>query len=221
MKTSITQLLEGNKKWVAETLEKDAHFFEHSAQGQSPKFLWIGCSDSRVPPDQITQTAPGELFIHRNIANLVVEDDINLLSVLQYAVEVLKVEDIIVCGHYGCGGVNAAMAGARMGLIDQWLEHIKKAYQYYSWEMEQLPTNEAKARKLVELNVLEQINNLGKTSIIQKAWENGTRPSLNGWVYDIANGQLTILHEEITNTQQLKQACKFERKLLHDQASRL
>ncbi len=180
MKPTISRLLRANEQWVAKKLAQDKDFFTKSALGQSPKFLWIGCSDSRVPPDEITQTEPGELFVHRNIANLVVTDDINLLSVLQYAVEVLKVEDIIVCGHYGCGGVHAAMAGAKMGLIDQWLAHIKEAYQYYAWELEPYPMEEAKARKLVELNVLEQINNLGKTSVIQQAWENGTCPSLNG-----------------------------------------
>jgi carbonic anhydrase len=216
MKPTISRLLRANEQWVAKKLVQDKDFFIKSALGQSPKFLWIGCSDSRVPPDEITQTDPGELFVHRNIANLVVTDDINLLSVLQYAVEVLKVEDIIVCGHYGCGGVHAAMAGAKMGLIDQWLAHIKEAYQYYAWELEPYPTEEAKARKLVELNVLEQINNLGKTSVIQQAWKNGTRPSLNGWVYDLATGRITVLHEEITNSVQLKVACKFERRIAYE-----
>ena len=216
MKPTIAQLLQGNAQWAAKKNAEDPDFFVRTAQGQSPKFLWIGCSDSRVPPDEITQTDAGELFVHRNIANLVVPNDINLLSVLQYAVEELKVEDIIVCGHYGCGGVKAALAGARLGLIDQWLAHIKEAHEYYAWEIDTLPTDEAKFRRLVELNVLEQVNNLGKTSIIQNAWAKGTRPSLNGWVYDLATGGMAILHEEITNADQLKIACKFERKLKFD-----
>ena len=219
MKTTVARLIQGNDQWIAQKQAQDPSFFTRSAQGQHPKFLWIGCSDSRVPPDEITRTDPGELFVHRNIANLVVPNDLNLLSVLQYAVEVLKVEDIIVCGHYGCGGVNAALAGDKLGLIDQWLAHIRESYQYYAWEIDALPTQAEKARKLVELNVLEQINNLGKTDIMQKAWAEGQRPSLNGWVYDLANGKITILHEEITNAEQLKVACKFERKALHDALS--
>jgi carbonic anhydrase len=218
MKESISRLIRHNEAWAGKKMAADPDFFMRSAQGQSPKFLWIGCSDSRVPPDDITQTEPGELFVHRNIANLVVENDINLLSVLQYAVEVLQVEDIIVCGHYGCGGVHAAMRGAPLGLIDQWLAPIKEAHQYYAWELEHYPTEEEKARKLVELNVLEQINNLGKTDIIRNAWKKGYRPSLNGWVYDLATGKLNILHEEIINAEQLKLACKFERKMKYDQS---
>jgi carbonic anhydrase len=220
MKDSISKLIRGNEEWVSAKLATDQDFFVRSAKGQSPKFLWIGCSDSRVPAEEITHTDPGELFVHRNIANLVVENDINLLSVLQYAVEVLQVEDIIVCGHYGCGGVHAAMTGVQLGLIDEWLNHIKEAHQYYAWELESHPTEEEKARKLVELNVLEQINNLGKTDIIRNAWAKGTRPSLNGWVYELASGKLNVLHEEITNSEQLKLACKFERKIKYDSSQR-
>ena len=221
MKGSISKLIRGNETWASTKLSADPDFFIRSAKGQAPKFLWIGCSDSRVPAEEITHTDPGELFVHRNIANLVVENDINLLSVLQYAVEVLQVEDIIVCGHYGCGGVNAAMAGVQLGLIDQWLDHIKESHQYYAWELEPYPTEEEKARKLVELNVLEQINNLGKTDIIRKAWAKGSRPSLNGWVYELATGKLKVLHEEISDAEQLKLACKFERRMKQDNAPKI
>jgi carbonic anhydrase len=220
MTATIARLIEGNEKWIARKMAEDPGFFARSAEGQHPRFLWIGCSDSRVPPDEITQTGPGELFVHRNIANLVVPTDLNLLSVLQYSVEVLKVEDIIVCGHYGCGGVNAALAGEKLGLIDEWLAHIREAYQYYEWELDAYAAQDARARRLVELNVLEQINNLGKTSILQKAWSEGSRPALHGWVYELASGRLSVLHEGITNPERLKLACKFERKALHEAAAR-
>jgi carbonic anhydrase len=212
MDITINSLLEGNKKFVANKLRENSNVFKDSSQGQHPRFLWVGCSDSRIDPNEITQTGIGDLFVHRNIANLVVEYDLNFLSVLQYAVEVLKVEDIIVCGHYGCGGVNAAMKGDQLGLIDNWLGHIKSAYQYYSWEIDFQADERSKARRLVELNVLEQINNLGKTRIIREAWERGVVPRLNGWVYDIENGSIKVLHEAITDAEQLKVTCKYERK---------
>lgn len=213
MSPSLEKLIKGNSDFVEKKIKENATIFQETSKEQHPKYLWVGCSDSRVSPNQITHTDIGDLFIHRNIANLVVEYDLNFLSVLQYAVEQLRVEHIIVCGHYGCGGVNAAMDGAQLGLIDSWLGHIKSAYQYYSWELDSIQDKKAKARKLVELNVLEQINNLGKARIIREAWEKGNTPTLNGWVYDIETGKLNVLHEEITNTELLKVACKFERKL--------
>lgn len=213
MSPVLQSLIDGNNSFVRKKLKENAEVFHETSKEQHPKFLWVGCSDSRVSPNQITQTDIGDLFIHRNIANLVVEYDLNFLSVLQYAVEQLHVEHIIVCGHYGCGGVNAAMAGAQLGLIDNWLGHIKSAYQYYSWELDPIHDPKAKARKLVELNVLEQVNNLGKTRIIREAWEKGSGPSLNGWVYDIENGKLNVLHDEIRDSESLKVACKFERKM--------
>jgi carbonic anhydrase len=216
MGLTITDLLEGNRKFVARKLKEDGEIFRQTSQGQHPRFLWVGCSDSRIDPNEITQTGIGDLFVHRNIANLVVEYDLNFLSVLQYAVEVLKVEDIIVCGHYGCGGVNAAMKGDQLGLIDSWLAHIKSAHQYYSWEIDLQPDEQSKSRRLVELNVLEQINNLGKTRIIREAWAKGPLPRLNGWVYDIGNGEIKVLHEAITDTEQLKVACKYERKIRYE-----
>jgi len=216
METTIEKLLEGNKRFVANKLKENTNVFKDSSQGQHPKFLWVGCSDSRIDPNEITQTSIGDLFVHRNIANLVVEYDLNFLSVLQYAVEVLKVQDIIVCGHYGCGGVNAAMKGDQLGLIDNWLAHIKSAHQYYQWELDLQPDEKSKGKRLVELNVLEQINNLGKTRIIREAWAKGATPRLNGWVYDIENGGITVLHEAITDTENLKVACKYERKVKYE-----
>lgn len=212
MKPSIGRLIEGNELYLKTKTRNDPEFFRRSSQGQQPKFLWVGCSDSRVDPNEITQTDVGELFVHRNIANLVVKTDLNFLSVLQYAVEVLKVEDIIVCGHYGCGGVNAAMKGERLGLIDDWLAYIRSAYQYYEWELAPFTNPAERARRLVELNVLEQVNNLGNTDIIKKAWEKGRTPAISGWVYDLETGKINILHEQIADAGQLKLACKFERR---------
>ncbi|MCU0420460.1 MAG: carbonic anhydrase [Cyclobacteriaceae bacterium] len=212
MNIALQHLLQGNERFVQRKLSENANVFKQTAQGQQPHVLWVGCSDSRIDPNEITQTGIGDLFVHRNIANLVVEFDLNFLSVLQYAVEVLKVDDIIICGHYGCGGVNAALKGDQLGLIDSWLAHIKSAHQYYAWEIDALPTERERQRRLVELNVLEQINNLGKTRIIREAWARGARPTLNGWVYDLETGQLNVLHDSIADTDQLKLACKFERK---------
>ena len=221
MKNSLQKLLDGNQHFVENKLKENKNIFKETAQGQQPKVLWVGCSDSRIDPNEITQTGIGELFVHRNIANLVIEFDLNFLSVLQYAVEVLKVEDIIVCGHYGCGGVQAALKGDQLGLIDSWLAHIKSAHQYYAWEIDSLPDEKAKAKRLVELNVLEQINNLGKTRIIREAWQRGAVPSLNGWVYDLETGKITVLHEAIVDSEKLKLACKFERRKKYEKASAL
>ncbi len=165
----INQLLDNNRNWAAEMEAASPGFFRESAKAQQPKFLWIGCADSRVPPDEITRTNPGQIFVHRNIANLVVHTDMNILSVLQYAVEVLKVEHIIVCGHYGCGGVRAAMGDKHLGLIDNWIRQIKDTQNYY-WAQLRMLDPEARERRMVELNVIEQVYNLGKTSIVQQAW---------------------------------------------------
>jgi carbonic anhydrase len=218
MEQRIQKLLDGNRNFLNRKLSENRDIFKDTAQSQHPEVLWIGCSDSRIDPNEITQTGIGDLFVHRNIANLVVEYDLNFLSVLQYAVEVLKVKDVIVCGHYGCGGVNAAIKGDQLGLIDSWLAHIKSAHQYYAWEIALAPDERSKARKLVELNVLEQIHNLGKTRIIREAWERGELPALHGWVYDIETGEIQVLHDAITDDEQLKVACKFERKIKADNA---
>lgn len=182
------RLLLENKAWAKEMKEEDPGYFERLVNVQKPDFLWIGCSDSRVPPDKITQTKPGEIFIHRNIANMVVHTDLNLLSVLQYAVEVLKVKHIIVCGHYGCGGVKAALTRHSYGLINKWLRNIKDVYRFHQDEIDCLPDEDAKVNKLIELNVKEQVLNLAKTSIVQKAWKKDNAPHIHGWVYDLHDG---------------------------------
>lgn len=193
MKKSYEKLLDNNKKWVAEQLELDPDFFEKLSKGQSPEYLWIGCSDSRVPANTITGTDPGDMFVHRNIANMVVHSDMNMLSVLSYAVEVLKVKHIIVCGHYGCGGVLAAMGNQQIGLIDNWLRHIKDVYRYHHNELDAITDPIARGRRFVEVNVMEQVFDLGKTSIVQNAWKNDQPLHIHGWVYDINDGLINDL----------------------------
>ena len=182
------KLLFENKAWAKEKQATDPDYFARLSTIQTPKFLWIGCSDSRVPADRITGTEPGEIFVHRNIANLVVNTDINMLSVLQYAVEVLKVEHVIVCGHYGCGGVAAAMGNHHYGIINHWLKEIKDVYHTQRAEVDALPTPQERTDRLVELNVIAQVFNLSKTSIVQQAWKTEKRPQLHGWVYGLTDG---------------------------------
>lgn len=184
------QLLLANKAWVLEKLKMRPDFFARQAETQTPEFLWIGCSDSRVPAEEITGTEPGELFVHRNIANMVVHTDFNMLSVLQYAVEVLKVKHVIVCGHYNCGGVKNALTRYDLGLINKWLRHIKDVYRIHRDLIESIPDPQAQWDRLVEVNVTEQVQNLAKTSIIQRAWHKEQRPILHGWVYDLRTGYL-------------------------------
>lgn len=186
----VEKLLLENKAWAGEMLENDDQYFKRLSSLQEPEFLWIGCSDSRVPANEITGTQPGEIFVHRNIANLVVNTDINMLSVLQYAVEVLKVKHVIVVGHYGCGGIKAAMNQHHYGIINHWLKNIKDVYRIHRDEIDTLPTEEARANRLTELNVIEQVFNLSKTSIIQTAWKYDQRPHLHGWVYGLSDGLL-------------------------------
>ncbi len=192
---SYEKLLRENKAWAKKQKESDPGFFERLVAQQAPEFLWIGCSDSRVPADKITGTDPGQIFVHRNISNLVVNTDINLLSVLQYAVEVLEVKHVIVCGHYGCGGIKAAMNKQHYGIISNWLKHIKDIYRFHREEIDALPTEEERTDRLTELNVKEQIYNLAKTSIIQAAWKNHQRPQLHGWIYGLNDGIIKTLCE--------------------------
>jgi carbonic anhydrase len=179
------KLLLSNKAWASERLELDPTYFDNLSKEQNPLFLWIGCADSRVPAEEITHADPGDIFVHRNVANMVVHTDINLLSVLQYAVEVLEVKHIIVCGHYNCGGVKAAMTNHDFGLINKWLRNIKEVYEKHFEELHEITDETARFNKLVELNVAEQIQNLAKTTIVQKAWSNRQLPHLHGWVFDI------------------------------------
>jgi carbonic anhydrase len=194
------KLLLENKAWATEKMEDDAQYFERLAHLQSPEFLWIGCSDSRVPANEITGTKPGEIFVHRNIANMVVNTDLNLLSVLQYAVEVLKVKHIIVCGHYGCGGVKAAMTNHNYGIINKWLRNIKDVYRFHRAEVDHIQDEDTRVNRMVELNVQEQVMNLAKTSIIQKAWKNAQLPHIHGWVYDLHDGIIKPVFEMLAGT---------------------
>lgn len=195
----IKELKDGNKLWVEETLEKDPDFFNKLSAGQSPQYLWIGCSDSRVPASQITGAAPGSIFVQRNIANMVIHTDSNLLSVVNYAVKVLKVKHIIVCGHYGCGGVQAAMTNTRYGFLDNWLMHIKDVYRLHKTELDGIPDEKKRLDRYVELNVLEQAGNLAKISFIQKEWEKGEYPYIHAWVYDLKDGLIRDLNNSTNN----------------------
>ncbi|GAA0877035.1 carbonate dehydratase [Algoriphagus jejuensis] len=187
------KLLLQNKAWSEEKIQIDKDFFNRLAGQQKPKFLWIGCSDSRVPANEITGTDPGEIFVHRNIANMVVHTDLNMLSVLQYAVDILKVDHVIVCGHYGCGGIEAALSNKSYGLINKWLRNIKEVYKIYQPEIDSINNHVDKVNRLVEVNVMEQCEDLIKTSIIQKAWKERRAPEIHGWVYGLNNGRVKEL----------------------------
>jgi carbonic anhydrase len=192
---SYKRLLLANKAWVKEKLGLDSGYFEDLAREQKPEFLWIGCSDSRVPAEEITGTQPGEIFVHRNIANLVNHTDINLHSVLSFAVEFLKVKHVIVCGHYGCGGVKAAMSRQRFGILDEWLRQIKDVYYTHRHDIDDVGDADSRADRLVELNIHEQVRNLMKTKVIQKAWHEEQRPIIHGWVYSMSDGLLKNLYK--------------------------
>lgn len=199
--TPYEKLLLENKAWATEQVTNDPGYFERLAHLQTPQFLWIGCSDSRVPADKITGTQPGEIFVHRNIANMVVHTDVNLLSVLEYAVVHLKVQHVIVCGHYGCGGVKAAMGNHDFKqVLNMWLRNIKDVYRIHAAELDAIASEEQKFNRLVELNVMEQVMHLAKTSIIQRAWKHEQRPQLHGWVYGLNNGIIKPVFEMNANT---------------------
>ncbi|MCW1148947.1 MULTISPECIES: carbonate dehydratase [Flavobacterium] len=187
------KILDNNKKWVENKLAISPNYFKNLADGQSPPLLWIGCSDSRVPANEIIGAEPGEVFVHRNIANMVVHSDMNMLSVLDYAVNALKVKHVIVCGHYGCGGVKAAMGNTSIGIIDNWIRHIKDVYRFHHEELDAITDEKERFNKFVEINVKEQVMDLAKTSIVQNAWKNGQELSLHGWVYGLNDGYVTDL----------------------------
>jgi len=208
MITRIEELLRNNRAYVEQQLQLDPGYFDKLSEGQHPGFLWVSCSDSRVPPDRITGTSPGDMFVHRNIANLVVQTDMNFLSVLQYAVEVLQVQHVIVCGHYGCGGVKAAMGHAHHGLIDNWLRTVKDTQQYFWQELKDLDDG-ARFDRLVELNVIEQVYNLGKTHTIQAAWAQHQRPYIHGWVFDLRTGYIRPQTGMINDNDKIGEVCKF------------
>jgi carbonic anhydrase len=209
MDANYVRLFHNNKKWVEKKLTENPNFFKHLALQQSPEFLWIGCSDSRVPANEITGTEPGEMFVHRNIANMVVHSDMNMLSVLSYAVEVLKVKHIIVCGHYGCGGVMAAMGNKQFGLIDNWLRHIKDVYRIHSAELDAIEDETMRGRKFVEVNVMEQVFDLCKTTIVQNAWERKQPLAVHGWAYDVGDGIIKDLNVSVSEMNELNKVFRM------------
>ncbi len=193
----LDSLFNRNRAWAEKMTQHDPNFFEHLSKQQTPEYLWIGCADSRVPANQVVDLPPGEVFVHRNIANLVVHSDLNCLSVIQYAVNVLEVKHIIVCGHYGCGGVKAAFENHQHGLIDNWLHHIKDVYRWHKEEVDAQLTTENKIDLLCEKNVIEQVANVCHSTIVQHAWDNNKDLTVHGWIYSINNGILKALDTEI------------------------
>jgi carbonic anhydrase len=203
MKTNYEKLFDGNKRWVEDMLKTDPLYFEKHSKGQKPPVLWIGCSDSRVHANEVTGTIPGEIFVHRNIANMVVHTDLSMLSVLDYSVNILGVTDVIVCGHYGCGGVMAALGTKPLGIVENWLRNIKDVYRLHQRELDAIRDKEKKCDRLVELNVIEQVFNLTKTSIIQNAWSSNQKLAVHGLVYDLKTGVLNDLDITITDKSEL------------------
>ena len=197
------KILANNKKWVETSLESDPNYFQDLAKGQTPPLLWIGCSDSRVPANEIIGAKPGEVFEHRNIANMVIHSDMNMLSVLDYAVNVLKVKHVLVCGHYGCGGIKAALGNDSIGIIDNWIRHIKDVYRLHDKYLNSIIDEDERFNKFVELNVKEQVFDLAKTSIVQSAWRNGQELTLHGWVYGLNSGFVTDLDVNISSEKDL------------------
>jgi carbonic anhydrase len=193
----LNNLLENNRAWAAKIRSQDPQFFETLSKQQNPQYLWIGCSDSRVPANEIVMVLPGELFVHRNVANVVVHTDLNCLSVMQYAVDVLQVKHVIVCGHYGCGGVRAALENSKLGLIDNWLRHVQDVRQKHASSLSKIEDFDAKADRLCELNVIEQVVNVCQTTIVQSAWERGQELSIHGWIYGLSDGHIRNLNVSI------------------------
>ena len=200
----LPELFANNRAWAEGIVKEKPDFFKKLSSQQNPKYLWIGCSDSRVPANQITGLMPGEVFVHRNVANVVVHTDLNCLSVLQYAVDVLKVEHVIVCGHYGCGGVQAAYGNASLGLIDNWLRHVKDVVEKYETDINALPTQEVRLDRLCELNVIEQALHVSRTTIVQDAWKRGQALTVHGWVYRLQTGLLKDIGVTLSSHRELE-----------------
>ena len=196
----LKQLFANNRAWAAKMTRQDPEFFSRLSAQQAPEYLWIGCADSRVPANEIVGLAPGELLVHRNVANVVVHADLNCLSVLQFAVEVLNVQHIIVCGHYGCGGVRAALRDDRLGLVDNWLRHVQDVRWKHLAELDILATEDERHRRLCELNVVEQVVNVSQTTVVRDAWARGQELSVHGWIYDLHDGLLRDLGVSVTTT---------------------
>jgi carbonic anhydrase len=204
------KILDNNKKWVENQLAIDVDYFKDLAKGQQPPLLWIGCSDSRVPANEIIGAKPGEVFVHRNIANMVIHSDMNMLSVLDYAVNVLKVKHVIVCGHYGCGGVKAAMGNQSIGLIDNWIRHIKDVYRLHETYLNTIEDEDERFNKFVEVNAQEQVFDLAKTSIVQNAWRNGQDLTLHGWTYGLNSGYVTDLGVNMSSNEELDEVYQLK-----------
>ncbi|TQD40543.1 carbonate dehydratase [Haloflavibacter putidus] len=204
------QILENNKKWVSEKLENDPEFFKRLENGQKPPLLWIGCADSRVPANQIINAQPGEVFVHRNIANMVIHTDMNMLSVLDFAVNALKIEHVIVCGHYGCGGIKAAMENKSIGLIDNWVRHIKEVYKMHKSELNAIEDFNKRWDRYVELNVQEQAFDLAETSIVQNAWNNNQKLTVHGWAYGVGTGLVNDLNVSLSSNEDLEDVSKLD-----------
>ena len=204
------KILDNNKKWVETQLAIDEEYFKDLAKGQQPPLLWIGCSDSRVPANEIIGAKPGEVFVHRNIANMVIHSDMNMLSVLDYAVNVLKVKHVIVCGHYGCGGVKAAMGNQSIGLIDNWIRHIKDVYRLHEDYLNSITDEDERFNKFVEVNAQEQVFDLAKTSIVQNAWRNGQDLTLHGWTYGLNSGYVTDLGVNMSSNSELDEVYRLK-----------
>jgi carbonic anhydrase len=195
----LDKLLQNNRAWAADRVQRDPGFFTRLEKQQAPEFLWIGCSDSRVPANEIVGLDPGELFVHRNVANVVVHTDLNCLSVLQFAIDVLKVEHVIVCGHYGCGGIQAAMEKQSHGLIDNWLRHVQDVERAYEGRLGKIPDPHSRADRLCEFNVIEQVRNVARTTIVQDAWRRGHAVQLHGWIYGLKDGLISDLGVQISH----------------------
>ena len=210
MKDFYKKILDNNKEWVEQSLAKDPNYFQDLAKGQTPPLLWIGCSDSRVPANEIIGAKPGEVFVHRNIANMVVHTDMNMLSVLDYAVNVLKVKHGLVCGHYGCGGIKAAMGNSSIGIIDNWIRHIKNVYRLHNEYLDSIQDEDKRFNTFVEINVKEQVFDLAKTSIVQSAWKNEQELTLHGWVYGLNSGFVTDLQVNISSNKDLDEVYQLK-----------
>ncbi len=210
MEDFYKKIIENNKKWVENKLKLDPEYFERLVKGQKPPLLWIGCADSRVPANEIIGAEPGEVFVHRNIANMVIHTDMNMLSVLDYAVNVLKVKHVIVCGHYGCGGIEAAMTNKSIGLIDNWIRHIKNIYRVHKKELDNIADISERTNRFVELNVIEQVYDLAKTSIVQNAWGADQDLEIHGWVYGVGDGIVKDLGVNFKNDSQLDEVYKLD-----------
>jgi len=210
MPNTFQELLNGNEIWIQNIKESAPGLFDDMSEGQHPQFLWVGCADSRVPAEEITNSLPGSIFVQRNIANMVVHTDYNLLSVVNYAVTQLEVKHIIICGHYGCGGIKAAMSNASYGLLDNWLVHLKDVYHKYRSELDEIADPIEREKHFIETNVKEQVRNVAKLAFVQQSWKKNEFPYIHGWVFNIENGKLINLNTSINNADQLEELYRYQ-----------